>query len=167
MRVEIGRPLERQQELEKDDLPPVAGVGHRDASFNPLEQWKERQAAKVIPQSQRGHVMPGVEAMPDWESFVGWAAPKVAAAPVAVVQKTAPEPPKETANSETTLDLSQLNLSQTVDEPALEESEPARETLDSLETTLDLGDVAAAQPSADPTLDLGDLKLQNIIRQKL
>jgi hypothetical protein len=162
--VEIGTPLQRQQEVEKEDLPPVAGVGHRDLSCDPLEQWKARQATRVEPQSEAYHIMPAVEAMPGWEGFVGWVAPQRVRESVAPVQKAPLEQPKEPTKPEQTLDLSQLNLSQIVDEVRIEEPQASAQPQQSLDSTLDLGDLTGASTSPEVTLDLGHLDMGKVIR---
>ncbi|MDE0881361.1 MAG: hypothetical protein OSB21_02095, partial [Myxococcota bacterium] len=149
---------------EKEDLPPVAGVGHSDLSCDPLEQWKARQAARVEPQSEAYHIMPAVEAMPGWEGFVGWVAPQRVRESVAPVQKAPLEQPKEPTKPEQTLDLSQLNLSQIVDEVRIEEPQASAQLQQSLDSTLDLGDLTGASISPEVTLDLGNLDMEKVVR---
>jgi len=155
MSVEIGEPLQRERSAEKEDLPAIAGCGYKDPNFDPVAAWKARQAAKPEQKVEQGSLMPCVEAMPNWRSFVGWVEPSTSA-------------PKEPQSVEEAVPLKpapQAILPEDTAKPSPIREEVSFEAPDDGATSITLADFdEPSQASAAPAMNLGDLDMDSIIQ---
>ena len=159
MRAEIGEPLQRERRAEREELPPVEGCGYSDPSFDPLAEWKAREAAKPKAKTEYGSIMPGVEAMPNWRQFVGWVEPTT---PEKLIQsQPVLEPAKPEASAEpTTSKLSESNeVKDDVEKGIGSSIKGAGETA---ATVVEL-ELPSFEDKDEPSLDLGNLDMASVI----
>lgn len=152
MRAEIGEPLQRERRAEREELPPVAGCGYSDPSFDPMAEWMAREAAKPKAQAVYGSIMPGVEAMPNWREFVGWIEPKEN-------EDQTTTKPKEKAPVSKSEAAEQMPSVKAVEEQTDQVPVSAIPSLEKEAATVVDVDLVTAKMSDGASLDLGDLAL--------
>ena len=161
MRAEIGEPLQKERRVEREELPPVEGCGYTDPSFDPMAQWRAREASKPAAESKQVSIMPAVEAMPNWRQFVGWLEPST------VGPQTQPQVLENPATTKEQ-DGVQLPVAKAmIEKPKEPVAQPSpasigisSEVEDS--TIIDL-ELSGFDHNAGNTLDLGDLDMASVI----
>jgi len=159
MRAEIGEPLQRERRAEREELPPVEGCGYSDPSFDPVAEWKAREAAKPQAKAEYGSIMPGVEAMPNWRQFAGW------------VEPTTPEngpktqPLSEPAKPETSVEptASKLSASNEVKDDVEKSMNSSLKGADETAATVVDLELSMFEDEDESSLDLGNLDMASVI----